>query len=142
MLVGRMLMLWCIAGLSSLKPAGKAGARKRSADECFEANSALVTALADGWAEQPGRATKQVKQYDSAGPNLKLLLLLALCQRIKSGEQLPLRPHNDSSLHIQSSLSSCATVGSLAAGRHQHAHVMVSVNACFLLPELLASMMW
>ncbi|KAK9825496.1 hypothetical protein WJX74_001182 [Apatococcus lobatus] len=74
-------------GFASLKPAGKAGAKKRSAEECFEANSALVQVIVDGWAQQPGRATKQVKQCDGSGPNLKLLLLLALCQSIKHGKK-------------------------------------------------------
>lgn len=102
-----MPLLWCATGFASLTSAEKAGARKRSADECFEANSALVRTLADGWAEQPGRATKQVKQYDGAGPNLKLLLLLALCQKIKHGEQPPLLPHTHSSLHVESCCIVC-----------------------------------
>lgn len=91
-----MVPVRCIAGFTSLRPAEKAGARKRSADECFEANTALVKGLADGWAKQPGHVIKRVKQYESAGPNLKLLLLLALCQTVRDGE-LPLW-HNDSSL--------------------------------------------
>ncbi len=72
-------ILCVLAGFASIKSAGKPGAKKRSAAECYEANAAVVQKLSTGWLQQPGSD----QHIEHMGSSLKLLLLLALQQSVK-----------------------------------------------------------
>ncbi|KAK9866983.1 hypothetical protein WJX84_002095 [Apatococcus fuscideae] len=63
---------------------GKAGAKKRSAEECHEANNAVVEALSIGWAKRS--TSKCLDEFEEAGSSLRLLLLLALRQAALHGK--------------------------------------------------------